>query len=88
MFGFITTIIISLAVSFVLSSIAKDKLINGIWGAIPLGILGAWIGAYTPLFKVYGPIVDGATIIPSIVGACLLIAIFSVFKDAIADIIS
>ena len=41
MLGFITTIIISLAVSLISYSIVQDKLINGVWGAIPLGIIGS-----------------------------------------------
>jgi uncharacterized membrane protein YeaQ/YmgE (transglycosylase-associated protein family) len=86
MLGFIITIIISLAISLILYSIAQDKLFNGVWGAIPLGILGSWIGAYAPIFKNYGPVIDGAAIIPSIIGAVVLIAVFSLFKEAILDI--
>lgn len=86
MLGFITTIIISLAVSLIFYSIVQDKLFNGVWGAIPLGIIGSWIGAYAPIFKNYGPVMDGVAIIPSIIGAIALIAVFSLFKEAILDI--
>ena len=86
MTGFISTIIIAILVSLIADAIARDKIINGMWGAIPVAILGSWIGAYLPIFKVYGPTVDGVAIYPAIIGSALLIIVLGFFKNAISEI--
>jgi len=85
MTGFISSILIAIVVTAVATTIAKEKFHNGFWSALPIGILGAWIGAYLPFFKTFGSVVDGAAIIPSIIGCALFIGILGFFKDAISE---
>lgn len=88
MVGFITTLIIALVVSMAAATVAKDKILNGVWGAIPVGVLGAWIGGYSPLFKDIGPVYDGVAVLPSIVGSALLIAVIGLFRNVISEMVS
>lgn len=85
MSGFILTVVIAIVIALIANTLAKDKILNGFWGAVPLGILGAWIGAYVPIFQNYGPSVDNAALIPSAVGAALLIGIFGLFRKPISQ---
>ncbi len=85
MLGFISTIVIAIVISLIAYAIAGNKILNGFWGAVPLGILGAWIGAYVPIFQSYGPSVDNAALIPSAIGAALLIGIFGLFRKPISQ---
>ncbi len=87
MVGFILTVAIAIIVSLFAQTVAADKIPNGIWGAIPLGILGAWIGAYTPVLNFYGPVVDNAALIPSALGSAVVIAVFSFFRKGITNMV-
>ncbi len=87
MVGFILTVAIALVVSIFAHIVAKDKIIDGIWGAIPLGILGAWIGAYMPALNIYGPVVDDAALIPSALGSAAMITVFSFFRKGITGLV-
>lgn len=46
----------------------------GCLGKMFLGWFGAWIGQF--LFGTWGPVLEGTAIIPSILGAMILLALF------------
>lgn len=48
---------------------------RGCFGNIILGLAGSWIGQL--LFSDWGPIFGGMAVVPSVLGAVLLVAIFS-----------
>ncbi|WP_025728790.1 GlsB/YeaQ/YmgE family stress response membrane protein [Atopobacter phocae] len=48
---------------------------GGIIGNIIAGMLGSWVGGY--FFKDFGPIIGGYAVIPSLIGAILIIMIAS-----------
>ncbi|MDQ1147365.1 putative membrane protein YeaQ/YmgE (transglycosylase-associated protein family) [Bacillus sp. SORGH_AS 510] len=73
----IATFILSVIVALVIGIVA-DKLspfdMPGDWaGAIVAGFIGAWIGP--SLFGVWGPMVLGFSLVPSIIGAIIVVIV-------------
>lgn len=88
MIGFISTIIIAIIIAWAAYAAVGNKILNGIWGAIPVGVLGAWIGGYMPAFKNFGPTIDNVALIPSAIGAAVLIVLLALFKNSISEMAS
>ncbi|AEV68838.1 hypothetical protein [Acetivibrio clariflavus] len=71
MSGFILTVIIAIICGSVLNSLLAGKIKGGAGEAAVAGLVGAWIGAYMPLFNNFGPKIFDIAVIPSILGAVL-----------------
>jgi uncharacterized membrane protein YeaQ/YmgE (transglycosylase-associated protein family) len=73
----ITTFILSVIFAFVIGTVA-DRLspfhIPGGWiSAIVAGFVGSWLGPY--LFGTWGPMVAGYSLVPSLIGAYIVIIV-------------
>ena len=71
----VVTFILSAVIAMVIGTVA-DKLspfnMPGSWaGAIVAGFIGAWIGPL--LFGTWGPMVVGFSLIPSLIGAIIVV---------------
>ncbi|MGX7418392.1 GlsB/YeaQ/YmgE family stress response membrane protein [Carnobacterium gallinarum] len=75
MLGFIWSLIVGGVLGAVAGAILGKDVPGGIIGNIIVGFLGSWIGS--SFLKDIGPSIGGFAIIPSLIGALVLIFIFS-----------
>lgn len=73
----ITTLLLTVIMSFIIGTVA-DKIspfdMPGGWvGATVAGFIGAWIGPL--LFGAWGPILAGFALVPSLIGAMLVVIV-------------
>ena len=75
MIGFIWSLIVGGVLGAVAGMILGKDVPGGIIGNIIVGFIGSWIG--TSLLSDFGPVIGGFAIIPALIGAVVLIFIFS-----------
>ena len=75
MWSLIISLIVGGLIGWVAELIMKRDVPGGIIGNIVLGFLGSWVGGL--IFADLGPRWEGFAIIPSILGALLVVFIFS-----------
>ncbi|TQR19478.1 GlsB/YeaQ/YmgE family stress response membrane protein [Psychrobacillus vulpis] len=73
--GFILYLIIGGIIGWLAGLILGKNIPGGIIGNIIAGIIGAWVGGL--IFPDFGPVIWGMAIIPSLIGAIILVAILS-----------
>lgn len=73
--GFIWMIIVGGVIGWLAQVIIGRNFPGGIIGNIIAGIVGAWLGG--TLLGAWGPVVGGFSIVPAIIGAIILVFIFS-----------
>lgn len=81
--GFLATVVIAALIGLVGDAITRDTIPGGFWGAWLAGLLGAWIGAYAPLFSAIKPYLFGVPIIPTVLGTAAFVFFLGLFKSAI-----
>lgn len=75
MLGFILMLIIGGVVGAIGQAIIGKNVPGGIIGNIVVGLLGSALGGY--LLNDLGPVIGGIAIIPAIVGALIVVFLFS-----------
>ena len=75
MWSLILSLIVGGLIGWVAELIMKRDVPGGVIGNIVLGFLGSWVGGL--IFADLGPNWEGFAIIPSILGALLVVFIFS-----------
>jgi uncharacterized membrane protein YeaQ/YmgE (transglycosylase-associated protein family) len=75
--GLIWMLIIGGIIGWLAQVISNRNIAGGILGNIVAGIIGSWLGV--ALFGSFGPVVGGFRIVPSIIGAIILVFLFSSF---------
>ncbi|HZK47861.1 MAG TPA: GlsB/YeaQ/YmgE family stress response membrane protein [Atopostipes sp.] len=75
MWSLILSLIVGGLIGWVAEFIMKRDVPGGVIGNIVLGFLGSWVGGL--IFADLGPTWEGFAIIPSILGALLVVFIFS-----------
>lgn len=73
--GFIWSLIVGGILGAIAGMIVGKDVPGGIIGNIIVGFIGSWIGS--SLLSDFGPIIGGFAIIPALIGAIILIFIFS-----------
>lgn len=73
--GFIWSLIVGGILGAIAGMIVGKDVPGGIIGNIIVGFIGLWIGS--SLLSDFGPIIGGFAIIPALIGAIILIFIFS-----------
>lgn len=73
--GFLWSLIVGGIVGWIGQLIVGRDVPGGIIGNIICGIIGAWIGQ--GLFADLGPVVGGMAIIPAIIGAVIVVFVYS-----------
>ncbi|AEB29511.1 hypothetical protein CAR_c08170 [Carnobacterium sp. 17-4] len=75
MMGFIWSLIVGGILGAIAGMIVGKDVPGGIIGNIIVGFIGSWIGS--SLLSNFGPVIGGFAIIPALIGAIILIFIFS-----------
>jgi len=75
MLGFIWSLIVGGVIGALAGMIVGKDVPGGIIGNIIAGFVGAWIGS--SLLGGWGPVIGGFAIIPALIGAVVLVFIFS-----------
>ncbi|MGX7395530.1 MULTISPECIES: GlsB/YeaQ/YmgE family stress response membrane protein [Carnobacterium] len=75
MMGFIWSLIVGGVLGAIAGMILGKDVPGGIIGNIIVGFIGSWIGS--SLLGNWGPIIGGFAILPALIGAVILIFIFS-----------
>lgn len=73
--GFIWSLIVGGVLGAIAGMILGKDVPGGIIGNIIVGFIGSWIGS--SLLGDWGPIIGGFAILPALIGAVILIFIFS-----------
>ncbi|ALV20801.1 MULTISPECIES: GlsB/YeaQ/YmgE family stress response membrane protein [Carnobacterium] len=73
--GFIWSLIVGGVLGAIAGMILGKDVPGGIIGNIIVGFIGSWIGS--SLLGNWGPIIGGFAILPALIGAVILIFIFS-----------
>lgn len=73
--GFIVSLIVAIIIGWIGSLFVKGSMPGGIIGAMIAGLIGAWIGH--GLLGTWGPHLAGFAIIPAIIGAAIVVFLFS-----------
>jgi uncharacterized membrane protein YeaQ/YmgE (transglycosylase-associated protein family) len=81
MLGFIATLVIAVITGWAGDALVKDNMPGGFWGAMLAGLVGAWIGAYAPLFNTLGPKILDIAIVPAVIGAAIFITVLGFFRN-------
>ena len=75
MLGFIWSLIVGGVLGAIGGMILGKDVPGGMIGNIIVGFLGSWIGS--SLFGTWGPVIGGFAILPALIGAIILIFIYS-----------
>jgi uncharacterized membrane protein YeaQ/YmgE (transglycosylase-associated protein family) len=75
MLGFLVMLLVAAIIGFVGEAIVPGGLPGGWAGAIVAGLLGSALGGY--LFGSWGPSLAGFAVLPSILGAAIVVLLFS-----------
>ncbi|MCM3448563.1 GlsB/YeaQ/YmgE family stress response membrane protein [Bacillus amyloliquefaciens] len=73
--GFIVSLIVAIIIGWIGSLFVKGSMPGGIIGSMIAGLIGAWIGH--GLLGTWGPQLAGFAIIPAIIGAAIVVFLFS-----------
>ncbi|MCW6652496.1 GlsB/YeaQ/YmgE family stress response membrane protein [Aerococcaceae bacterium NML191292] len=73
--GLLWQLIVGGVIGWLAGNIMKRDIPGGVIGNIIAGLLGSTIGGY--LFKDFGPIIGGMAVVPSLLGAIILIFVVS-----------
>lgn len=73
--GLLWQLIVGGLIGWLAGVIMKRDIPGGVIGNVIAGLLGSTIGGY--LFKDFGPIIGGMAVIPSLLGAIVLIFVVS-----------
>ncbi|ABS75873.1 GlsB/YeaQ/YmgE family stress response membrane protein [Bacillus sp. L381] len=73
--GFIVSLIVAIIIGWIGSLFVKGSMPGGIIGSMIAGLIGAWIGH--GLLGTWGPHLAGFAIIPAIIGAAIVVFLFS-----------
>ncbi|MEB3693492.1 GlsB/YeaQ/YmgE family stress response membrane protein [Bacillus amyloliquefaciens] len=73
--GFIVSLIVAIIIGWIGSLFVKGSTPGGIIGSMIAGLIGAWIGH--GLLGTWGPHLAGFAIIPAIIGAAIVVFLFS-----------
>ena len=79
MLGFIWSLIVGGVLGAIGGMILGKDVPGGMIGNIIVGFLGSWIGSWigSSLFGTWGPVIGGFAILPALIGAIILIFIYS-----------
>ncbi|MFN3432248.1 MAG: GlsB/YeaQ/YmgE family stress response membrane protein [Candidatus Sericytochromatia bacterium] len=80
MLGFLVMLLVAAVIGFIGEAIVPGGMPGGWAGAIVAGLLGSALGGY--LFGGFGPDLAGFAIIPSILGAAIVVLAFSLLSRA------
>ena len=75
MLGYIWSLIVGGVLGAIGGMILGKDVPGGMIGNIIVGFLGSWIGS--SLFRTWGPVLGGFAILPALIGAIILIFIYS-----------
>lgn len=86
MLGFLVMLLVAAIVGFIGDALAPGHMPGGWVGAIVAGLLGSAIGGYlfNALNLPMGPVLGGLALLPSILGAALVVFLFGVISSALA----
>lgn len=86
MLGFLLMLLVAAIVGFIGDALAPGHMPGGWVGAIVAGLLGSAIGGYLfhALAVPVGPVLGGLAILPSILGAALVVFLLATISDALA----
>lgn len=86
MLGFLLMLLVAAIVGFIGDALVPGRLPGGWVGAILAGLVGSAVGGYVfnAMNVPVGPMVGGLAIIPSILGAALVVAVLSALSGALA----
>ncbi|AWQ15141.1 GlsB/YeaQ/YmgE family stress response membrane protein [Bacillus velezensis] len=73
--SFIVSLIVAIIIGWIGSLFVKGSMPGGIIGSMIAGLIGAWIGH--GLLGTWGPHLAGFAIIPAIIGAAIVVFLFS-----------
>lgn len=86
MLGFLVMLLVAAIVGFIGDALVPGRMPGGWVGAIIAGLLGSAIGGY--LFNALGlpagPVLGGLALIPSILGAALVVLLLGMVSGAMA----
>lgn len=86
MLGFLVMLLVAAIVGFIGDALVPGRMPGGWGGAIIAGLLGSALGGY--LFNALGipggPVLGGLAIIPSIIGAALVVLLLGLVSGALA----
>lgn len=86
MLGFLVMLLVAAIVGFIGDALVPGRMPGGWVGAIIAGLIGSAIGGY--LFNAMhlpaGPVLGGLAIIPSIIGAAIVVLILGALSGAMA----
>lgn len=86
MLGFLVMLLVAAIVGFVADAMVPGRMPGGWVGAIIAGLLGSAIGGY--LFNTMalptGPVLGGLAIIPSIIGAAIVVLLLGAISNGLA----
>ena len=82
MLGFLIMLLVAAIIGFVGEAIVPGGMPGGWAGAIVAGLLGSALGGY--LLGSFGPSLAGFSILPSILGAAIVVLLFSLVARAIS----
>lgn len=71
--SFILTVIIVMAIGIVAEKLTPFTMPGRLAGALLAGFIGNWIGPY--LFGIWGPMVIGISLVPSLLGAIIFVMV-------------
>lgn len=83
MTGFLLALFFSIVIGLFGKKMAKERMPAGSFVAMLAGLLGAWVGGYSPVFSSFGPSIDSLAIIPSIFGAVIFVFFLRISKNIV-----
>ncbi|HZG72086.1 MAG TPA: GlsB/YeaQ/YmgE family stress response membrane protein [Chondromyces sp.] len=77
--SFIISVIIALIIGVVADKVSPFDMPGGWIGAIVAGFVGAWVGPM--LFGTWGPEIEGFLLVPSLIGAFVVIIVVGIIAS-------
>ena len=86
MLGFLLMLLVAAIVGFIGDALAPGHMPGGWAGAILAGLVGSAVGGYlfSALHLPVGPVLGGLAIVPSVLGAAIVVWAFSALADTLA----
>lgn len=86
MLGFLVMLLVAALVGFIGDSLVPGRMPGGWVGAIIAGLIGSAVGGYlfSSLALPAGPVLGGLAIIPSIIGAAVIVLAYGLIAGALA----
>lgn len=86
MLGFLIMLLVAAIVGFIGDALVPGRMPGGWVGSVIAGLLGSAVGGY--LFNALawptGPVLGGLAVVPSILGAAIVVALFGVLATGLA----